>query len=139
MEEKLNETLWNEYERLEQSTLNWEGDVNNPFFTELQKNRIDVLKEINKNHLSNADESIELKKIEAEKEIKQYEQMQENKRNMFKGICTLILGGSSLIISVISLKKTFEFDKTATFTSTLGRSVVNEASKVNPNKFFKWF
>ena len=58
---------------------------------------------------------------------------------MFKGICTLILGGSSLIISVISLKKTFEFDKTATFTSTLGRSVVNEASKVNPNKFFKWF
>ena len=139
MEEKLNETLWNEYERLEKSTLNWEGDVNNPFFTELQKNRIDVLKEINKNHLSNADESIELKKIEAEKEIKQYEQMQENKRNMFKGICTLILGGSSLIISVISLKKTFEFDKTATFTSTLGRSVVNEASKVNPNKFFKWF
>lgn len=139
MEEKLNETLWNEYERLEQSTLNWKGDVNNPFFTELQKNRIDVLKEINKNHLSNADESIELKKIEAEKEIKQYEQMQENKRNMFKGICTLILGGSSLIISVISLKKTFEFDKTATFTSTLGRSVVNEASKVNPNKFFKWF
>ena len=69
MEEKLNETLWNEYERLEKSTLNWEGDVNNPFFTELQKNRIDVLKEINKNHLSNVDESIELKKIEAEKEI----------------------------------------------------------------------
>lgn len=138
MEEKLNQTLWNEYERFEQSTLNWEGDVNDPLFVELQKNRIDVLKEINKNHLSNVNEKVELKKIESGKEIKQYEQEQENKRNYFKGFCTLVIGCSSLIISVISLKKTFEFDKTATFTSTLGRGIVNDATKVNPNKFFKW-
>lgn len=137
--EKIDEALWAEYERVSKAVDSWEGDVHDTIFIELQKQKNELLINLNKNHLSDVNVNIEMAKLKTEKEIKEYEQEQENKRNLFKGICTLVIGGGSLLISIIGLKKTFEFDKTATITSTLGRGIVNDSAKVNPNKFFKWF
>lgn len=62
---------------------------------------------------------------------------QENKRNIFK---YLVIGGLGLLdlgLTVFSIKKTFEFDKEQTFSSSLGKDVMRESSKPKLSRWFK--
>ena len=139
MADKIKETLWAEYEELDKAIKTYEGDVRDPLFIELQKRKGNVLDNLNKLSLMENDNSLALKKLDTEKKIKEYEQSQENKRSIIKGICMGALGILSLGITIWQTNRAYDFDKTSTFTSTLGRSTVNDSTKVNPHKFFKLF
>jgi hypothetical protein len=139
MADKIRETLWAEYEELDEAIKTYEGDVRDPLFIELQKRKGNVLDNLNKLSLMENDNSLALKKLDTEKKIKEYEQSQENKRSIIKGICMGALGILSLGITIWQTNRAYDFDKTSTFTSTLGRSTVNDSTKVNPHKFFKLF
>jgi hypothetical protein len=139
MTEEIKVELWKEYHKLDDAINNWEGDVRDPLFIELQKQKADVLNNLNKLSLSENESNLSIKKIESEEEIKRYEQSQENKRSIIKGICMGALGILSLGVTIWQTNRAYDFDKTSTFTSTLGRSSVNESTKVNPHKFFKIF
>lgn len=139
MSEEIKKELWSEYHKLNDAINSWEGDVRDPLFMELQKQKAEILNNINKLSLSEIESNVSLKKIQSEEEIKRYEQSQENKRSIIKGICMGALGILSLGITIWQTNRAYDFDKSSTFTSTLGRNSVNESSKVNPNKFFKLF
>ncbi len=139
MADKIEETLWAEYKELDDAINAYEGDVRDPLFIELQKRKGNVLDNLNKLSLMKNDNSLALKKLDTEKKIKEYEQSQENKRSIIKGICMGALGILSLGITIWQTNRAYDFDKTSTFTSTLGRSTVNDSTKVNPHKFFKLF
>lgn len=132
MSEEIEKELWSEYHKLNDAINSWEGDVHDPLFVELQKQKAEILNNLNKLTLSEIESDVSLKKI-------QYEQSQENKRSIIKGICMGALGILSLGITIWQTNRAYDFDKSSTFTSTLGRNSVNESSKVNPNKFFKLF
>lgn len=132
MSEEIEKELWKEYHKLDDAIDSWEGDVHDPLFVELQKQKAEILNNLNKLTLSEIESDVSLKKI-------QYEQSQENKRSIIKGICMGALGILSLGITIWQTNRAYDFDKSSTFTSTLGRNSVNESSKVNPNKFFKLF
>lgn len=139
MKDELKETLWKEYHELDEAINSYQGDVRDPLFIELQKRKSDVLDNLNKLSLMENENSLTIKKLKTEEELKRYEQSQENKRNIIKGICMGALGILSLGITIWQTNRAYDFDKTSTFTSTLGRGSVNDSTKVNPNKFFKLF
>ena len=139
MSDNIKEELWNEYHKLNDAINNWEGDVHDPLFAELQKQKADMLNNLNKLSLSENESNVSIKKIQSDEEIKRYEQSQENKRSIIKGICMGALGILSLGITIWQTNRAYDFDKSSTFTSTLGRNSVNESTKVNPHKFFKIF
>jgi len=131
----INKILLEEYYEIDDAIRNYSGDVRDNVFVELQKQKGDILNDLSRIQLSKTDKEVRLNEIEANYQIKKYEQNQENKRNIFKIVGMGLLGFVSLGVTIWQTNRAYKFDTESTFTSTLGRSTVNEASKVNPRKF----
>lgn len=109
MDDSIMNSLWNSYNELKEEIENIEekgGDYYKTLLEELDKIRRAL---------------IDHEKIQKESDIKNKQLKSEEKRERKRNIITII----SLIVSVIGMLMTFNFDKTSTITSSMGRGIIN--------------
>lgn len=109
---KLKETLWADYEAVKKEIGNCADDQT--------KYKLLLEKEDNIRN-----ELLKLEQMNNEKLVKESQIESENKREKVRNYINVGTFAVSTCVSVIGLYKTFEFDKTATVTSTLGRPILN--------------
>ena len=110
---KIEETLWKDYDKV--THLIESSEVGTAEYKELVQEREKIM-----------DDLVKLEQIDSEANVKALQIKSEDKREKIRNIITIGTFGANLILMICTIKKTFDFDKVSTVTSTVGRKMLNE-------------
>ena len=115
---KTNETLWKNYEEVNEKILNL--DTKDEGYELLLEERDKLRNEL-----------IKLEQVKMETELKKSQIEAEDKREKTRNIITIGTFAVTTSVGIWTVLKTFRFDQESTITSTLGRnSITNVVSKM---------
>ena len=80
------------------------------------------------------DRAIEMKKIEADVELKKAEQKNENRNRLVGHILTGVTTAAGIGVTVWGTLRSFKFEETGTVTTSMGRNFINSLGKFIPKK-----
>lgn len=120
---RIEETLWADYDANKKELNACEKD--NANYKTLLEEQDKIRNELIKLDLANIEASTKKQQLEAEAKIKEAQIKAENKRELIRNGITIATFMVTTVISVAALDKTFKFDEGGTFTSTLGKSILN--------------
>lgn len=109
---KIKEALWKDYD---EATKKLEGE----------KVGSDTYKILSEERDKLRNELLKLEQIEKDTNVKVTQNQSEDKREKIRNIITIGTFVVTTLVSVRTISRTFEFDKEATVTSTLGRNILN--------------
>ena len=120
---RIKETLWADYDAV--STKINTCESNNENYKTLLDERDKIRNELIKLEQSDIEAKSKRQQLEAEAKIKEAQITAENKRELIRNGITIATFIVTTMVSVAAIDKTFKFDEEGTFTSTLGKSILN--------------
>ena len=109
---KIEETLWNDYEKV--SNQIEKTEVGTAEYKELVQEREKIM-----------DDLVKLEQIDAEAKMKALQVTSEDKREKIRNIITIGTFSANLIFMICAVNKTFKFDQVSTVTSSLGDKILS--------------
>ena len=120
---KIKETLWADYDAITKKIDACESSSEN--YKSLLDERDKIRNELIKVEQTVIEADSKKQQLEVEAKIKEAQISAENKRELIRNGITITTFLITTIVSVKAIDKTFKFDEEGTFTSTLGKSILN--------------
>lgn len=133
--EEIKTTLWNDYKAVS-NQINATNDSNNDNIKLLFEERDKIRNELIKLEQTEIEADLKKRQMEIEVKNKEVQITAENSREKIRNQITIGTFTVTTMVSLYTIIRTFNFDKTATVTSTLGRNILSGAI---PKLFKRWY
>ena len=124
--EEIKTTLWNDYKAVS-NQINATNDSNNDNIKLLFEERDKIRNELIKLEQTEIEADLKKRQMEIEVKNKEVQITAENSREKIRNQITIGTFTVTTMVSLYTIIRTFNFDKTATVTSTLGRNILSGA------------